>query len=60
MSPQTGCTREGRLCPVARWGKVVGKAPRGGWVLANEIPARTLSRGNLLNLKTENNFKDYF
>ena len=38
------------------WGKVVGKAPRGGWVLANEIPARTPSGGNLLNLKTENNY----
>ena len=34
-------------------GRVVGKAPRGGWVLATEIPARTLSRGNLLNLTTE-------
>ena len=31
------------------------KAPKGGWVLATaEIPARTLWRGNLLNLKTEN------
>ena len=36
-------------------GLAVQKAPKGGWVLATaEIPARTLWRGNLLNLKTEN------
>ena len=49
------------VCPVAVLGsKVVRKAPLGGWVLATEIPARTISRGNLLKLKTENDIKDDF
>ena len=49
------------VCPVVVLGsKVVRKAPLGGWVLANEIPARTLSRGNLLKLGTKNDIEDDF